>query len=76
MKSWFQKSHIEMYSAHNKTKSVVVERFIRTLKNKIDKYITSISKNIYIDKLDDIASNIIIHTIAQLKLNLFIKTKG
>ena len=43
-----------MYLAHNEGKSVVAERFIRTLKNKIHKYITSISKNVYIDKLDDI----------------------
>ena len=35
-------------------KSVVAERFIRTIKNKIYKYITSISKNVYIDELDDI----------------------
>ena len=43
-----------MYSAHNEGKSVVAERFIRTIKNKIYKYMTSISKNVYIDKLDDI----------------------
>ena len=43
-----------MYSTHNEGKSVVVERFIRNLKNKIYKYMTSVSKNMYIDKLDDI----------------------
>ena len=43
-----------MYSTHNEGKSVIAERFIRTLKNKIYKYMTSISKNMYIDKLDDI----------------------
>ena len=43
-----------MYWTHNTGKSVNVERFIRTLKNKIYKYTTSISKNMYIDKLDDI----------------------
>ena len=43
-----------MYSTHNEGKSVVAERFIRTLKSKIYKYVTSISKNVYIDKLDDI----------------------
>ena len=43
-----------MYSTHNKGKSVIAERFIRTLKNKIYKYMISISKNVYIDKLDDI----------------------
>ena len=41
-----------MYSIHNEGKSVVAERFIRTLKTKIYKYMTSISKNAYIDKLD------------------------
>ena len=43
-----------MYSIHNEGKSVVAERFIRTLKTKIYKYITLVSKNVYIDKLDDI----------------------
>ena len=45
---------MEMYSAHNEGKSVVAERFARTIKTKIYKYMTSISKNVYIDKLDDI----------------------
>ena len=45
-----------MYSAHNKGKSVVAERFIRTLKDKIYKYMTSIYKNVYVDKLDDIVN--------------------
>ena len=54
MKSWLEKNDIEMYSTHNAGKSVVAERFIRTIKNKIYKHITSISKNVYIDKLDDI----------------------
>ena len=45
-----------MNSTHNEGKSVVAERFIRTIKNKIYKYITSISKNVYIDKLDDIVN--------------------
>ena len=43
-----------MYSIHNEGKSVIAERFIRTLKTKIYKYMTSVSKNVYIDKLDDI----------------------
>ena len=43
-----------MYSTNNEGKSVIDERFITTLKNKIYKYMTSISKNVYIDKLDDI----------------------
>ena len=43
-----------MYSTNNEGKSVIAERFIKTLKNKIYKYMTAISKNVYIDKLDDI----------------------
>ena len=43
-----------MCSTNNEGKSVIAERFIRTLKTKIYKYVTSISKNVYIDKLDDI----------------------
>ena len=54
MKSWLQDNDIAMYSTHNEGKSVVAERFIRTLKNKNYKYMTSISKNVYVDKLDDI----------------------
>ena len=56
MKSWLEKNSIEMYSIHNKGKFVVAEKFIRTLKNKIHKYMTSVSKNVYIDKLDDIVN--------------------
>ena len=43
-----------MYSTHNEGKSVVAERFIRTINNKVYKYMTSLSKNEYIDKLGDI----------------------
>ena len=53
MKSWLEKNDIEIYLAHNEGKSLVAEIFIRTLKTKIYKYMTSISKNVYIDKLDD-----------------------
>ena len=45
-----------MHLTHNEGKSVVAERFIRTLKNKIYMYMTSISKNMCIDKLDDIVN--------------------
>ena len=55
-KKWLKDNDIEMYSMHNEGKSVVAERFIRTLKSKIYKYMTAISKNIYIDKLDDIVN--------------------
>ena len=54
MKPWLEKNDIEMYSTHNEDKSVIAETFTRSLKNKIYKYITSVSKNVYIDKLDDI----------------------
>ena len=56
MKSRLEINDIEIYSTHNEGKSVVAERFIRTLKNKIYKYKTSISKNVNIDKLDDIVN--------------------
>ena len=45
-----------MYSTNNEGKSVIAERFIKTLKTKIYKYMTSMSKNVYIDKLDDIVN--------------------
>ena len=54
MKSWLEKSAIEIYSKYDEGKSVVAERFARTWKNKIYKYITSISKNVSTDQLDDI----------------------
>ena len=53
-KNWLKDNVIEMYSIHNAGKSVISERFIRTLKTKIYKYMTSVSKNVYINKLDDI----------------------
>ena len=58
-----------MYSAHNKGKSVVAERFIRTLENKIYKHMTSISKNMYINKLDDVVNkyNNIYHSTIKMK---------
>ena len=55
MKSLLQNNHIRMHSMHNERKSAFTERSIRTLKkNKIYKYMTSISKNVYTDKLDHI----------------------
>ena len=44
VKSWLEKNSIEMYSSHNERKSVIAERFLRTLKNKIYKSMTSNSK--------------------------------
>ena len=56
MESWLEVNDTEMYSTYNEGKSVVVERFIRTLETNIYKYMTSISKNAYIDKLNDIVN--------------------
>ena len=58
-----------MYSTNNEGKSVVAERFIRTLKSKIYKHMTSVSKNVYINKLDDIVDeyNNTYHTTIKMK---------
>ena len=53
-KKWLKGNDIEMYLIHNEGKYIVAERYIRTLKTKIYKYMTSVSKDVYIDKLDDI----------------------
>ena len=68
-KKWLQDNDIVMYSIHNEGNSVVAERFIRTLKSKIYKYMTSISKNVYINKLDDIVNeyNNTYHTTIKMK---------
>ena len=68
-KKWLRDNDIVMYSTHNEGKSVVAESFIRTLKSKIYKYMTSISKNVYIDKLDDIVDehNNTYHTTTKMK---------
>ena len=69
LKKWLRDNDIVMYSTNNEGKSVVAERFIRTLKSKIYKYMTSISKNVYIDKLDDIVDeyNNTYHTTIKMK---------
>ena len=51
---WLKDNNIQMYLIHNEGKSVVPERFITTLKNKIYKYMTAILKNVHIDKLYDL----------------------
>ena len=56
MKSFLQDDDTEMCLTHNKGKSVVDERFVRSLKNKVYKCITSVSENVYIHKLDDIVN--------------------
>ena len=70
LKKWLKDNDVEMYSIHNKGKSVVVERFIITLENKIFKHMTAISKNIYFDMLDDIVNeyNNTIHRTIKMKL--------
>ena len=64
-----RRNAIEVYSTHNEGKSVVAERFIRALKNKTHKYMTSISKNVYIDELDDIVNtyNNVYHSMIKMK---------
>ena len=46
-----------MYSTYNEGKSVVAERFIKTLRNTVQKYMTAVFKNVYFDVLDDIVDN-------------------
>ena len=53
-KKWLKDNNIEIHSIHSEGKYVAAERFIRILKTKIYRYMTSVSKNIYIDKLDNI----------------------
>ena len=62
-------NNIKMYSTYNEGKSVVAERFIRTLKNKIFKHMTAISKNVYFDVLDDIVNkyNNTVHRTIKMK---------
>ena len=69
MKSWLEQIDIEMYSTHNKGKSVVAERFIKSLKGSVYKYMSSIPKNVHIDKLDDTVnkSNNTYHKTIKLK---------
>ena len=47
MKQWLHDNNIDLYSRHNKGKSFVAKRFIRTLKNKIYNYMTAVSKNVH-----------------------------
>ena len=58
-----------MYSKYNEEKSVVAERFVRTLKNKIFKYMTAISKSVYFDVLNDIVNkyNNAVHRTIKIK---------
>ena len=69
LKKWLKDNFIEICSIHNKGKSVVAERFIRTLKTKMHKHMTSISKNMYINELDDLVNeyNDAYHRIIKMK---------
>ena len=68
-KRFLKINNIEMYSTYNEGKSAVAERFIRTLKNKIFKHMTAISKNVYFDVLDDIVNkyNNTVHRTIKMK---------
>ena len=68
-KDFMKINNIEMYSTFNEGKSVVAERFLRTLKNKIFKHMTAISKNVYVDVLNDIVNkyNNAVHKTIKMK---------
>ena len=55
-KKWLSDNNIIMYSPYNEVKSVVAERFIRTLKNKLYKHMTASGKNVYYNVLDDVVN--------------------
>ena len=62
-------NNIEIYSTYNDGKSIVAERFIRTLKNKIFKHMTAISKSVYFDVFNDIVNkyNNTVHRAIKMK---------
>ena len=68
-KRFLKINNIEMYSTYNEEKSVVGEKFIRTLKNKIFRRMTTVSKNVYFDVLDDIVNkyNSTVHRTIKIK---------
>ena len=68
-KDFLKINNIEMYSTYNEAKSVVAQRFLRTLKNKIFKHMKAISKNVYFDELDDIVNkyNNTVHKTIKMK---------
>ena len=68
-KKWLSSNDIIMYSTFNEGKSVVAERFIRTLKNKLYKHLRATGKNVYYDVLDDIVRkyNHTKHSIIKIK---------
>ena len=66
-KKLLKENHIKVYSTYNKAKSVVAQRFTRTLKNKIYKHMTAVLKNVYFDLLHNTVINTIKDTIELLK---------
>ena len=68
-KSFLKENNIEMYSTFNEGKSVVAERFIKTLNNKIYKHMTTIGKNVYFNDLDDVVKkyNNTVHSSIKMK---------
>ena len=68
-KRFLRINNIDMYSTYNKGKSVAAEWFIRTLKNKIFKHMTAVSKNVYFNVLDDIVNkyNNTVHKAIKMK---------
>ena len=66
---FLKENDIEVYSTFNEGKSVVAERFIKTLKNEIYKHMTTIGKNVYTDVLDDIVKkyNNTVHSSIKMK---------
>ena len=69
MKSLLHNNNIEIYSTLNEERYVNTERFIRTLQNKIYRNVTSVSKNVYFDLLDDLVNkhNNAYHSIIKTK---------
>ena len=57
MKLWLHDNNNEMYSTHNEEKPIVAGRLVSTLKTKILKYMTAVSKNVCINKLDERVDN-------------------
>ena len=56
LKKWLSDNDIITYSTYNKSKSVIAERFIRTLKNVLYKHMTATGKNVYYHVLDDVVN--------------------
>ena len=68
-KKFLKENNIQMYSTYNKGKSVVAERFIKTLKNQVYKNLTAVSKNVFFDVLNHIVdkNNNTFHTTIEMK---------